>query len=348
MNQTTAGQYFLLVLLIGAAVLSFYIAQPFLTPLALAAVFAVVLQPVYRDVFSVMRRWPGAAAGLTVLFSFIVIILPISLVGTQIAQEASAVYASLTKSGNGLMTLNSFVRSMEASVTQYLPFAGNFADSLTENISRYAQTALQWVIGHAGSAFASIASTVLSTFIFVIALFYFLKDGKDIKNEIIRVSPLKDTYDRILVERLELAVNSVVRGNLTIAVIQGVLTTIGFTIFGIPNSILWGTVAAISAMIPGVGTALVFTPAIVYSFFTGDIFSGVGLLIWGSLAVGMVDNFLGPRLIGSGIRLHPLLVLIAVLGGIGFFGPVGVFLGPLIMSFLFALLSIYSDVTRTQ
>lgn len=344
MTKTTAGQYFLLALLIGASILAFFIAEPFLTPLALAAVFAVVLQPVYRDVHSVMRKWPGLAAGLTVLFSIIVIILPVSFIGTRIAREAADVYVATTQNGSGIAAVRLLAEKIEDMAAGYVPGAENLSETLSGNVSRYAQTALEWLIQHAGSAFSSIASTLLSSFIFLIALFYFLKDGKTLKDEIVRLSPLRDSYDSLLAERLEAAVNSVVRGNLSIALIQGFLTAIGFTIFGIPNSILWGSVAAIAAMIPGIGTALVFIPTVVYSIFTGNIAAAIGLFMWGSLAVGLVDNILGPRLIGGGIRLHPLLVLIAVLGGISFFGAMGVFLGPLVLSFLFALLSIYTEV----
>ena len=117
---------------------------------------------------------------------------------------------------------------------------------------------------------------------------------------------------------------------------------VGFWIFGVPNAILWGSFAAIAALIPGIGTALVLTPAILFLFARGEIFSAIGLLAWGVGVVGLIDNFLGPRLMGRGIELHPLIILLSVLGGIGFFGPIGFLLGPLIVSLFFALLDIYS------
>jgi predicted PurR-regulated permease PerM len=100
-------------------------------------------------------------------------------------------------------------------------------------------------------------------------------------------------------------------------------------------------VAAIAALVPGVGTALVIFPAVIYVFWAGDLFRAVGLAVWGMLAVGLIDNFLGPKLIGNGIKMHSLLVLFSVLGGISFFGPVGLLLGPLALSLFFVLLDIY-------
>ena len=133
-----------------------------------------------------------------------------------------------------------------------------------------------------------------------------------------------------------------------IALIQGVLTAIGFSIFGIPHSILWGTVTIVVALIPGIGTALVLLPGIIYLFAIGETGSGIGLLVWGVLAVGLIDNLLGPKLVGRNLQLHPLLVLLSVLGGIAFFGPVGIFLGPICVSLLFALINVYSYLGNVE
>ena len=130
------------------------------------------------------------------------------------------------------------------------------------------------------------------------------------------------------------------------ALIQGILTAVGFTFFGIPNATLWGSVAAITALIPGIGTALVLLPAILYLYFSGETLFAVGLLLWGMTAVGLVDNFLGPKLASYGMRLHPFLILLSVFGGVGFFGPLGFLLGPLVLSLLFALIEIYFAIKK--
>ena len=138
------------------------------------------------------------------------------------------------------------------------------------------------------------------------------------------------------------AINSVIKGSLVIAIIQGILTGLGFTLFQVPNPALWGSIASITALIPGIGTALVLIPGILYLFFSFKIGLGFGLLAWGILAVGLIDNILGPTLVGRGTKIHPFLVLFGVLGGIQLFGPAGFIAGPLILSLLFALAEIYS------
>lgn len=344
--HTHPGLHFLLALIIGVGVLAYFIAVPFFTPLVLGVVFAVILQPVYGLLLRVAPEWRGFSAFLTVLFSIVVILVPLSLLGTQIVREATDVYTSLAL-GDGREMVTAGVNSVEI-LARGVPGADQLSENISANISTYAETALQWVISHAGAFVSGVAATFLSLFIFLVSLFFFLKDGARFKRAIIEASPLRDTYDESLFDRLELAINSVVRGNLTIAVIQGILTGIGLTIFGVPNSVLWGTVAAVAAMIPALGTGLIFIPVVAYLLLVGNAGAALGVTIWGIAAVGLIDNLLGPRLIGRGVKLHPLVVLISVLGGISLFGAVGVFLGPLALSLLFALVSIYTDLTKKR
>src|SRR3989344_2372909 len=340
MQSERLRPYFLILFLLGALVLTGFIFAPFLNPLALAAVFAVVLQGLYKNV-SKYFRWPGVAASATILISTIVILIPLSLVSILIGQEARDLYLSLEKLDGESAAARLFDRADG--------ILNNLAPGLQDvsvDIDASAKTALNWIVGRAGSVFGSISSFLLSLFIFFVALYYLLREGPRVRGALIELSPLSDNEDEAIFDRLERAVNSVIKGNLMIALIQGALAMLGFTIFGVPHAILWGAVTAVAALIPGVGTALVFAPVIAFLFFTGDIFSAIALLIWGALAVGLIDNLLGPRLIGRGMQLHPLLVLLSVLGGLIFFGASGIFLGPLSLSLFFSLLSLYRQSSK--
>lgn len=345
MHTQHLGMYFLLALLIGAMVLTYLIFQPFLAPLVLAIIFAVILQPLYRRILRSIPRWPSLASLITVLISVVGILAPLGLIGTQVGIEARNLYIQVSDRETRVQ-LQATANDLERIVAQHVPAASGFTATISSNISQYAETGLQWIIQHIGAAASGLASVLLKFFLFFIALYYLLRDGRKLKTTLIELSPLKDTYDESIADKLELAVNSVIKGNLTIALIQGSLTAIGFTIFGVPNSILWGTVTAIAALIPGLGTGLVFIPTILFMYFTGHPGSALGLTLWGIVAVGMIDNFLGPQLIGRGVNLHPLLVLLSVLGGLAFFGPIGLFLGPLSISLLFAFLSIYAEISK--
>ena len=135
--------------------------------------------------------------------------------------------------------------------------------------------------------------------------------------------------------------NSIFVGSLVVGILQGVSTGLAFAAFGIPAPALWGTVAAIASLVPGFGTSLIILPGVAYLMFAGQYVYAAGLLVWGYAAILLLDHTLGPILVNKGVHVHPFLVLMSVLGGLVTFGFVGLFLGPLILVFLFTLLDIY-------
>ncbi len=325
MDHQKLQPYFLLILIFVLAVLVFFLLKPVFAGLVLAAVLAVVFHPLKQSMLIFTRGRASLASFFSTVLIICLILVPLSLLGTQIVREAQSLYQNLA-------------------VGQWS--AGKvFSQVSAGELQQYLQQALSWLISRLGSIFSSVAKVMLNLLVFFIALYYFLRDGGRFKRAVVLLSPLSDARDEFVLNRLVLAVNSVVRGNLLIALIQGLLTAIGFSIFGVPHFVLWGLMAALAALIPGFGTALVIAPAIVYLFLTAHTGMAIGLLIWGILAVGLIDNLLGPALVGRGMRLHPLLVLLAVIGGLALFGPTGFVLGPLVMSLLFALLDIYSNLS---
>ncbi|MBI2459534.1 MAG: AI-2E family transporter [Parcubacteria group bacterium] len=328
--------YFLLVLLAATLILSFYILRPFMSVFILAVVFAVIFQPLYRRMLKYCFRHEGLAALLSTIMVAVIILTPLIFLSIRILQELRELYISLVENGGKDNFINIF-NGLTENFRRYFLLPSEFS----VNFGQYLKQGLNWLLQNLGSLFSNLAGILATSFVFLVSLYYLFKDGQKIKQAVINYSPLADLDDEMILNKLELAISSVVKGNFTIAFIQGFLTTIGFMIFAVPNAILWGAVAAIAALIPSVGTSLVFIPAIILMFVNGQVFSAVGLLLWGALAVGLIDNFLGPKLIGRGMKLHPLFVLFSVFGGLVFFGPVGFILGPIILSLLFALLHIY-------
>ncbi len=123
---------------------------------------------------------------------------------------------------------------------------------------------------------------------------------------------------------------------------------VGLSIFGIPNAALWGVVAGIASLVPMIGTAFVAVPAILFLLVSGNNAQAIGLLIWSVVIVGLVDNLLNPIVVGGKINVPPLLILFAVLGGISLLGPIGILVGPLTISLLYTLISIYKNEFRPE
>jgi predicted PurR-regulated permease PerM len=340
MNTRGQSAYFLLLLIAGALFLVGQIFMPFLAILALAGACASVMWPVYVRTRSLFKDSGDLSAILVSLLVFVGILSPLLLIFVTLGWEVAKLYGSVVD-GSFVQNVSAVLREAQQSLPHY--FAGNdYTESIASNLSAYASEGLLWLSSHITDAFSSIAGMVLDLFIFFVGFFFFLRDGESIKAAIIKLSPLDDKDDAMIFETLAQAVNSVIRGNILIALIRGIFAAGGFLLVGLPNPLLWGIVAGIVGLLPGLGISLVFIPAILYMYFTGSWVAAFGLLLWGLFVVGLIDNVLAPGFVGRGMQVHPLLVFLSIFGGVGVFGALGIFLGPLCVSFLFALLSIYS------
>ncbi len=341
MDNKKLRPYFLLTTLVLAGILTFFVFRPFLYALILAIVFAVVFQPLHKKILNWLGNWHSMAALCTTIIIVVVILTPIIFLGIQIIQEVKQLYFFLTEGGENNIIIT-ILRPIMNDLYKTYPSASEFSI----NIEQYVRQILTWLAQHIIIVFSNITKLLASLFIFLVSLYYLLRDGHRLKKIFTTIMPLTDEDDEVIFKKLETAINSVIKGNLIIAIIQGVLSGFGFFIFGVPNFILWGIVATMAALIPGIGTAIVLTPIVVFLYFTGNIIGSIGLLVWGSLVVGLIDNFLRPIFIGRGIKIHPLLIFLSVFGGLIFFGPIGFLLGPLTISLFFTLLDIYSSMRQ--
>lgn len=322
--------FFALLFLTGYMV--WRIIQPFTTALALSIIIVTICHPLY---LRIKRRVPkqnkSLAAFSTTVIVLLIIILPLVLLSSLVVKEIVTFYQDLDA---GTLSIQTALSTVEGRVQTFVP---EFKLDLTEQIKLVAE----WLTGSIGAIFKGTVSTIFIFFISLIGSFYFFRDGKEFLQVIIKASPLPDNEDQIIFERLARAVRAVATGTILVAMIQGTLVAIGFGLFGVERAVLWGSLAAVGALMPGIGTTIVTAPAIVFLFYTGDMISGFGLLAWSMLIVGLVDNLIGPYLIGRGNNLHPFIVLISVLGGIVLFGPIGFVIGPVIVTLFLALLEIY-------
>jgi predicted PurR-regulated permease PerM len=341
MQSSRLQLFFLIAILLGSFLLAFYIFEPFLGALALASIFAVVLQPLYQRLLTLTPNWPSVAATLTLIICLVCILVPLSFLVMQIAGETQALYGTLT-GGGGASFLSSVVNTIQEFIRAHVPGMEHYSIDVSTTVSTYAREGLAWLLAHLLDAFSSVTNIFLNLLVFFFALYFLLRDGDSLIKTVSELSPLDDEDDRAVFSRLTLAINSIIRGNLTIALIQGVQAGVGLSLFGVPNPVVWGAFAGVASLVPGIGTALVFVPAVVYLFAIQNVPATIGLVIWWLIAVTLIDNNLAPRFVGHGAGLHPLVVLLSVLGGVTFFGPMGVFFGPLCLCFLLALLSVYS------
>ncbi|MEI8327952.1 MAG: AI-2E family transporter [Candidatus Taylorbacteria bacterium] len=337
------SSYFFFTLLIGAAIASVMVFLPFLTPLVLAGAAAVLTYPIYMMSLRMLgegKLRKNLAAFITVLFILIVIIVPLFFLAGSIYNEIQTLYASLTDEGSRshlIDVLNTFSQSLSNKVFGVLP-AYSF-DSF--NMTEYMKSGLELLFANLDNIFSSLAEVAGYALVFLLALFYFLRDGASLIRRVLSWSPELNSNYTFVVRSVRRGVNSIFVGSLVVGILQGVSTGLAFAAFGIPAPALWGTVAAIASLVPGFGTSLIILPGVAYLMFAGQYVYAAGLLVWGYAAILLLDHTLGPILVNKGVHVHPFLVLMSVLGGLVTFGFVGLFLGPLILVFLFTLLDIY-------
>ena len=335
MNTQKLQLYFFFTILVLVLVLAGRVFLPFIVPLAIAASLAVVLNPVKKYFLSKMPTRNGLAVSLSMLVLAIAIVAPVLFLGNTLFQETGEFVRDFSIGNNpGLSMLGD---TLEVPIKKLVP-------TFELDVERIVKFVATWIQTNLGTIFSETANIAANVVLGIIILFYFLKDGHVFKEQLIKLSPLKDSYDRGIAKRLEVAVTSVMRGTVLVALVQGIVAGLGLWIAGVPHAVLWASLAAVASLIPGLGTALVLVPAIIYLAAVSGIGWAVFLAVWAIFAVGLIDNTLFPVLVGSGFKVHPLFILLSVLGGIIYFGPVGFVLGPVIVSLLFALLDIYREI----
>ncbi len=305
---------------------------PFLKLLVMAGILAVLFWPLYERIEKKMSN-PVMATTATIFILIIILVLPLAILAQMLYGELTNLYSSLKdvhiSQGQILAKLPE----------QFQPWATDFLTDLGSKAGELAGG----VFTGLRQAVSSAAGFFLSVFLMLFSLYYFLRDGEKIKNIANKFLPMSANKENLLVNKLFLAVSGVVKGSFLIALIQGTVATIGFFIFSVPNPLLWGSFTVLAALVPNVGTSLALIPAVIYLFMVDRTGSAIGMAIWAVLAVGLIDNIISPKLVGAQTKLHPVLVLFSVLGGLKLFGFLGFLLGPIIMAMFVALLEIYSE-----
>lgn len=332
-NKSLLQGYFFLFLLAFVGVVCFFVLKPFLAPIVLGGALAILFGPVYLRLFKFVKS-PALAGVLSAILAIVLVLVPVMFFGLQVIKEAGQLYSELS---GDKFTLIVWINDQ---LHRFLPTINLSAVDL----EGYFRNVLSWIVGNLGGIFSSATSILLGLFISILAFYYFLRDGGSLKNKFVLLSPLKEEDDLAILSKIEIAMASVIRGTIILCVIQGLLAMIAFWAFGLPQPVLWGLITIIAAFIPIVGTTLVTLPASIFMFLTAGFVPGLGLLLWSLIGVGSVDNLIRPLLIKKGVEINALAILLSVLGGLEFFGPIGFILGPIFLSLLFTLLDMYPRI----
>lgn len=321
-----------LVLLGAGLVFVLFLLTPFFNIIALAFILAILFHPIYHRILKKIKS-PSWASFATLMIILLIIFLPIWLFGQLLWNEVSQAITQI-RDGQLVLSRDQIVQSVPVQLQGAI-------ESFSRDLNGLADKFTSQAFSSATAIVSNVANFVIGFFILLFMTFFLLRDGAKLAVVFMDLSPIASSQEHKLLDRIKSAVNGVVKGSFLIALAQGLVATIGFFVFGVPQPLLWGMFTIIAALVPNVGTSLSLVPAVIYLLVTGHTTAAIGMTIWGAVAVGTMDNFLGPKLIGNSLKLHPVLVLLAVLGGIKFFGILGFLIGPIIMAVFIELVDMY-------
>lgn len=349
MNQKKRVTIIFLVAL-SAVILWFcyLIARPFLKPVFFAVVLAIVFRPLHTRLRKLIRN-QNAAALFSTLCALLTITIPAFLLGAALRNELSSVYQSLT-AGNAQD--GGFIANLLQLAERARLWLGRYVDLSQFDLRAQLIVRLQqlsaFLLSHLAGVAGGVTSFVVAAVTTFLTLFYLFRDGRALWRRLAVLVPLSPAQFEKLTTGASRTITASMYGVLAVALAQGLLLGLAFWVLGLPSPVLWGVTAALFSLIPFVGTGLVWFPAAIILILTGHPVKGLILLGWGAGVVGMADNFIRPLVISDQIRLHPLYVFFALLGGVQAFGLSGLFIGPVAFALAQALFDLIREETRGQ
>ena len=333
------------VLLLVAAVTALFLAVtwPFLKPLLLGALLAGLCRPLYRWVTRLVGGRKSLGAVITLLVLFILVLGPISAFLGIVVQQALGVSEEAIPwlrerfGAAGTFNAHDWLVQRFPALADSVPSQ----EQLLENVGAAAKSAGGFLVTVASRMTAITAAFVLNLFVMLYAMFFFFKDGEKILEKIFYYFPLSHEDEALLLARFGSITRATIKGTLMIGVIQGALAGIAFWVAGIEGAAFWGTLMTILSIVPGIGAALVWVPAVIILFVNGQYLAATLLLAWCAAVVGTIDNILRPALVGKDAKMPDLLILIGTLGGLFLFGPIGFIVGPIVCGLFLSVLEIY-------
>jgi len=334
---------FLLVLAAIALYFCFLIIRPFLSPIFLAVMLAIVFYPIHTRIHVRIRK-PNAAALVSTVLVILAFVAPVVGLGIVMSRETGALYQLLSERSAEQGGWNPYV--MHAT-ERLFSWTGHYVDlshlDLRGTALRWLQQVSRYLFSWGAQVVGNFVSFIATAVIAFVTLFFLFREGATTKERVAEVVPLT----RGQVDRLFTGIsNSIVAnvyGVLAVGAAQGALTALGFWILGSPSPILWGMVTALFSLVPIVGSSAVWVPAAIIFAVSGHWIKALILLVWGAGVVAQADNVIRPYVISQRASLSTLAVFFALLGGVKAFGVMGLFIGPVALSFTLVVLQMLRE-----
>ena len=334
-------------LLVLLAYLVWRIVSPLWQPLLWAVLLGALLAPLNLRLARRLGDRPRLASSVTTLLAVLLFLVPVAVIAGAVAAQAAQLLGHLNA---GVPTMSNVV-SMDLGhvpwLQQPLAWLGEHTGITIEQVQGWLVAAskyvLQFLAASGGHVVLGALGTLASFLLMLFVLFFVLRDGPALAVKFVRMLPIEERRRSRLWQHLADVTRAVFMGIGLTALVQGALVGVGFWIAGLPSPLVFGVVAALFALVPLVGTTIVWAPGAILLALHGDYGHSIFLVLWGVIVVGMVDNFLRPLLISGRAEVPTLAVFVGVMGGLSAFGFIGLFLGPIVLGLLVALFRYESE-----
>jgi predicted PurR-regulated permease PerM len=349
MNESTLQYKTLLVLVVLVTLAFIWIMLPFYGAVFWAVILGIIFAPVQRRL-QLRFNWSRNLTSLcTLLLCLVIAILPVIVISALLVQEGTVLYKNVE---SGQLDIAGYLAEykdlLPTSIQRLLDRMGmGDLNGLRDKIAKGAMQGSQYLATQAFSFGQGTFDFVVSFFIMLYLLFFFLRDGQELVRKLRLAFPLAEQQKRRLQLKFTRVVRATVKGNVVVAVTQGALGGFIFWVLDIPSALLWAVVMAFLSLLPAVGAGIVWAPVAVYFLLSGMIWQGVVLALFGVFVIGLVDNVLRPILVGKDTRMPDYLILISTLGGMSVFGLNGFVIGPLVAALFMSTWGLFSGAKKT-
>jgi predicted PurR-regulated permease PerM len=336
------------VLLLAALVyLVWRIVTPLWQPLLWALLLGSLLAPANRRLADRLGGRTRLASAITMILTVLLFMLPVAVIAGAVAGQAAQLLHKL----NSLAPQTTDAASLDLSSLPWLhgplewleAHAGISIADVHGWLVAAGKNVLQFLASSGGTFVLGALGTLVSFLLMLFVLFFVLRDGPAMAQKVVRLLPIEQRMRGKLYQHLKEVTRAVFMGIGVTALVQGALLGIGFWIAGLPSALVFGVLGALFALVPLVGTVIIWGPGALYLASQGDYGHAIFLALWGAIVVGMVDNFLRPLLISGRAEVPTLAVFVGVMGGLQAFGFIGLFVGPIVLGLLIALFRFQTD-----
>ena len=342
MDKNLISKSTLLGLVIVISGLFLTMIHQFLMAIFMAGLFSAMVAPIHHRLTVKLKGRDNFASGITVLGMVLLVLTPLAILITLVVAQAISVGQSVTPWVQQFIKEPTTLSILLAKVPYYeqiLPYR----DTIIQKAGELVGTLSSFLIDSLSSFTKLTIDAIFSSIIMLYVMFYFLSMGDVLLKKILYFLPLDDSSEQRLLNKFTSVARATLKGTLIIGIIQGAICGLAFALAGIEGPIFWGTVMAVMSIIPAVGTAIIWIPALIILALIGDFWGVAILAILCGAVAGNLDNVLRPRLVGKDTQMHDLFVLFGTLGGISMFGLVGIMLGPIVAALFITVWEIYGD-----